>query len=127
MIDRKQAIRDREAGMTVSQIAEKYGISKQRASQITSIMRTDMFKPFTEKRCVYPNLRNWINEHEYGLGQMVYMMHLSPECGTVEKLRRILRGETLPKKDWIDAMMEMTGMSYERMFSEKAWGGKNGK
>lgn len=127
MVDKKQIIKDRESGMTCQQVAEKHGITKQRVSKIVNQRTPKAFKPITEEQCIYPNLRKWMNDKEFTISNLLYRMYFAPEGRSVDKLRRIMRGETVPKKDWIDAMIEATGMSYERLFSEKAWGGKNGK
>ena len=127
MANKTQIIADRESGITCQQVAEKHGITKQYVSQITGKCRMSGHKAITESQCVYPNLRKWMNEHNVSNSELLCRMYLSPVAGNISKIGRIMDGETMPKKDWIDAMIEATGMSYERLFSEKAWGGKNGK
>lgn len=127
MLNKKQIIQDRQSGMTCKQVAERHGISVQYVSMITSgCCGTDDFKTVTPQRCIYPNLRRWMNENKCGVPELVGRMYLSRESANVAKLRRILRGETIPTKDWIDSLIDVTGLTYERLFSEKE-GRKNGK
>lgn len=127
MVDKTQIIKDRESGMTCQQVAEKHGTTKQYVSQITCRCRRSGHKTVTADQCIYPNLRNWMNDHKISRPELLDRMYLARASGNINKLRCILRGETMPKKDWIDGLLEATGMSYERLFAEKAWGGKNGK
>lgn len=127
MVDKKQVIQDRQSGMSCKEVAERHGISMQYVSLITSGCCTDGFKRITEKRCIYPNLRSWMNANKCSVTELVGKMYLSTSAmNNVTKMSRILRGETVPKKDWIDALIEVTGMKYERLFAEKE-GRKNGK
>lgn len=127
MADKTQIIKDRESGMTCQQVAEKHGVTPQYVSYIAGRCDMSGHKVITESQCIYPNLRKWMNEHKVSRSELLDRMYLSRASGNIDKLRFILNGTTIPKKDWIDAMIAATGMSYERLFSEKAWGGKNGK
>lgn len=121
MVDKKQVIQDRQNGMSCKEVAERHGISMQYVSTITSgCCDNDGFKLITEKRCIYPHLRHWMNENKCSVTELVGKLYLSTSAANnVEKMSRILRGETVPKKDWIDALIEVTGMKYERLFAEK--------
>lgn len=115
MADKTQIIMDRDAGMTLKQIAEKHHVSKQYVSRVVGCVE---FKEITEKQCIYPNLRKWMNENEIDKRELLFRMYLVPGGATSQKLNRILKGQAAPTKDWIDAMLEATGMTYERLFKE---------
>lgn len=67
MIDRDLIRADRAQGMTYEQISKKYGVSRQRIHQIiggdTDRVK-NYFRTLTEKDCIYPNLRKWMNDNK---------------------------------------------------------------
>lgn len=127
MADKTQIIKDRESGMTCRQVAEIHGVTPQYVSYIAGRCDMSGHKVITESQCVYPNLRVWMNKNKVSKSGLLIRMYLSTAGRNIDKIGRIMNGETMPKKDWIDGLLEATGMSYERLFAEKAWGGKNGK
>ena len=46
----KQMQQDREAGMSIKEIAEKYGVSEARVSTLTQGVKTIALKPISKKR-----------------------------------------------------------------------------
>ena len=108
----------REQGMTYREIGEKLGISWQAAHYGIGRDRDgDWFHPMTEKNCVFPGLRKWMNENR------VVAAELSRRIGRDErngyaKLLRVLRGEQQITKDGIDDILRVTGMKYEEAFAD---------
>lgn len=119
MVDREQVIRDRVSGMTLQQVAEKHGITRQYVSAITCRLGTGHFQLVSATRCVYPNLRRWMNEHRVGVTELACMVGKSMVANDIDKLRRVLRGETQPRKSLIDKLLSITGMTYEKLFAEE--------
>ena len=117
MLDKTQIIKDRKSGMTMQQIAEKYGITKQYVSTITCQIGTGHFQRVTVKRCVYPNLRAWMNNHRVGVTELAGRVGISMEANNIETLRNVLRGRTQPKKNLIEKLLSITGMTYEQLFA----------
>ena len=117
MLDKTQIIKDRKSGMTLQQIAEKHGTTKQYVSTITCQIGTGHFQRVTVKRCVYPNLRAWMNNHRVGVTELAGRVGISMEANNIETLRNVLRGRTQPKKNLIDKLLSLTGMTYEKMFA----------
>ena len=77
MADKTQIIKDRESGMTCQQVAEKHGTTKQYVSQITCRCRRSGHKSVTADQCIYPNLRNWMNDHKISRPELLDRMYLS--------------------------------------------------
>lgn len=63
--------------------------------------------------CIYPEIAKYILEHYNGHRRDFWM---ALNCGTDPTNRRILEGERLPNKAWIDAVLRLTGMTYEEAF-----------
>ena len=109
-------IRDRESGMSVTDIARKYGVSYQAVSHATAWDRGRYFKHYTEFRCVYPNLRQWLNENKVTVNEFVRRMGLAQTASTSNRIGDYFRGRMYPPKSAIDKMIAVTGLSYEEMF-----------
>ena len=65
----------------------------------------------TEKGCIYPNLRRWLNNDRRRRDRFFKAMR-----GVT--IRDMLNGSRQPKKDTIDKMLALTGMTYEELFKE---------
>ena len=103
---------DRERGMTYREIAEKYGITPQSAH--TSCMKAGgrSVRVITEKACIWPNLRRWLNADRERQNRFFQAME---GC----TIRDCMKGIRQPKKDVIDRMIRITGMRYEELFAEE--------
>lgn len=119
MANRWQMVEDRDAGMTYKQIAEKHGVSHQYVSQVVSTYNPKNFRFITPTGCIYPNLRKWMNDNQVGTSELLRRMYLEPLQGNVERLRAVMQGHRNPRKDYIDRMIEATGMKYEKLFKEE--------
>jgi hypothetical protein len=116
---------DRESGMKYTDIAKKHGVSYQRVAFVLSKYNPKHFSYLREDACVYKNLRAWMNDNMVSRCELLRRMNYEVDGGNIAKLSRIMRGEVNPKKDWIDSLIAVTGMKYERLFAEGS--GKNGK
>ena len=106
----------RDQGFTYQQIADKLGVSRQRVCQICGRQDEAHFRVVTE-HCVYKNIRQWMNLHRVSRNEFVRRMGLTADAENSQRLGRVLRGEDMPRKDYIDSMMKVTGMTYEVMFA----------
>lgn len=109
-------IRDRESGMSVVDIAKKYGVSYQTVSHATAKTGMKFFKNYTPSRCVYPNLRKWLNDNKVTINEFVRMLGMAQCGGNSSRIIGYFNGRNFPKKETIDKMIEVTGLSYEEMF-----------
>lgn len=96
-------------GCTFQEVGENFGVSRQYIQQLF---------PFMERRYghddyIYPNIANWLRTNRMNLS--CFARKLGTDSNTVS---RWFRGINNPKKDFIDAILTLTGMTYEVAFSE---------
>lgn len=96
-------------GRSFREVGDNFGVSRQRIQQLF---------PFMERRYghadyIYPNIANWLRTKRMSLS--CFAKKLGTDPYTVSKW---FRGITNPKKDFIDAILVLTGMTYEEAFSE---------
>ena len=104
---------ERKKGMTFREIAEKYDVSYQSVhSTCTKQDGSYCLKIISKRGCIYPNLRSWLNADRARRDAFFLAMK---GCS----IREFLKGERQPKKDAIDKMLAITGMTYEEMFAEE--------
>lgn len=125
MADKSKMLEDRESGMKYVDIAKKHGVSYQRVAFVCSKYNPKHFSYIREDACIYPNLRKWLNDNMVSRCELLRRMNYEVAGGNIEKLSDIMKGKINPKKDWIDRLIAVTGMKYERLFAEGS--GKNGK
>ena len=107
---------DRREGMTIREIADKYGVSKQAVAQACGSHNVSFFRKFDEERCVYPYLRKWLNENKVSVKEFLRRCGLT-SSGTISKRYAMyFRGKVYPTKLVIDQMLAVTGLTYEDMF-----------
>lgn len=109
-------IRERENGMSVTDIAKRYGVSYQAVLHATAKTGTKYFKNYTAERCVYPNLRQWLNDNKITINEFARRMGLAQGGGSSSRIIGYFNGRNYPQKETIDKMIEVTGLSYEEMF-----------
>ena len=61
----------RAEGVSMAQIAEQLGISRARAYQLSGALKARPFREIPEEMNIYPNWRNWMNEHRVSPRAMV--------------------------------------------------------
>lgn len=102
---------ERAKGLTYRQISEKYGVSYQCVHSVCRNVDGTYKTVITEKGCIYPNLRRWLNKDRRRRDRFFKAMR-----GVT--IREILKGAQMPKKNTIDKMLALTGMTYEELFQE---------
>lgn len=108
--------KERDAGLTYKEIAEKYGVSKQNVAQSCAQYHPRFFKFWTPSRCVYPNVRKWLNDNKMTTAEMVRRMGCKNHTNTNQSMRNYLRGKDYPPKLKIDKLLAITGLTYEQFF-----------
>lgn len=112
---REMANRLRDQGYTLEQIGQMLGISRARAGQL--VARQGKFHVILAEHCPYVNLRNWMNANRVSRAEFIRRMGYMNDPETVIRFGCVLRGEQQPRKDYIDKMLKVTGMTYEEMFA----------
>ncbi len=105
----------RAQGMKFREIAEKFGVTKQYVACVCGTSESGKYIPVGDE-CVFPNLRRWMNENKVSRSEMLRRMGLEKHTNNMSRLCRCLRGEQQPRKDYIDKLLAVTGMTYEVMF-----------
>lgn len=100
----------REKGMTYKEIGELFGVTKQ-AVHDTVAKNRDGFYESAAQKVRYIGLRNWMLENRVNISE------LSKRCGVVrETLYHNVVRECDPRKKTIDAILRVTGLTYEECF-----------
>lgn len=108
---------EREQGYSAMEIANRYGVSHQAVCQACGKWSPGHFKRFSEKSVVFPNLRRWLNDTRMTRAEFIRRLGCVNGGNSNDQLRRLLNGTAQPRKKTIDKMLEITGLTYEEMFS----------
>ena len=107
---------EREKGLTYQQIADKHGVSKQCVAQACGRQKTYYYR--YNNRCVYPVLRQWLNDNKISIRELLNRMGLTSSPENYDSIGDKLRGDTELKKSDIDKLIQITGITYEKLFKE---------
>lgn len=122
MTRRERAREMREDGMTYQQIADKLGCSKACVARFVGAHNPFHFRIVTKEGCIYPGLREWMNDNKVGRTELAQRMSNVAWPCAVSTLSGILRGHHVPSKTTVDSILKATGMTYEECFG----GAENG-
>lgn len=101
-----------DAGVTYQAIGERFGVSKQRIHQIVTRPSRRRKQPKTAG-IKYPRIKQYLEEHN------VRVTAFATACGvTNTTMWENLRGGGM-RKSTIDAILKVTGLTYEEAFSEE--------
>lgn len=120
---RKQMLMLREQGYKQREIAEKLGVSNQYVSMVCGKSDPAHFQ-YVNDSCIYPNLRDWMNENKISRKEFLRRMGLTGNPGNYERLASYMRGDAYPRKQYIDKMLAATGLKYEKLFYTEGNDGK---
>ena len=109
---------ERAKGKTYREIAEQYGVSFQCVAIVCGKQDNARFRGWTAERCVYPNVRNWMNENKVSLKEFVRRMGEIPSSKSVACYSAYFKGSCYPSKAKIDKMLAVTGLTYEKFWEE---------
>lgn len=109
---KEEAYELRKDGATLQYLGYKYGLTRERIRQILEAYEARRNGiSGSLKSCKYPALRHWmiVNDSNY--------TRLAKLCGTtMDAIRNGLTEKTDIKKKTIDAILEVTGLTYEEAF-----------
>lgn len=112
---RRQMYAMRFQGLTYQKIADEFGVSKQYVAKVCGNCCPPNFRGIDEK-CIYPNLKKWMNDNYISRAEFLRRMGISAHTSNYQRFTAVMRGETQPKKDYIDKMLAVTGLTYEILF-----------
>lgn len=104
----KQARMMRDKGLTYEDIGEILGVSRQRAHQLVTEY-PDGFHEESARKVKYVGLRNWLLENRMNMAELERKTGLT-------RLHKTLKGDCEPRKSTIDAILAVTGLTYEECF-----------
>ena len=107
---------EREKGLSYREIASKYGVSMQNIAQACAKSNPCHFRFWNDEQCIYPNVRNWLNENKISNAELVRRMGVRPHRNTLLVVRNFLNGKADVPKSKIDKLLSITGFTYEHFF-----------
>ena len=119
----------RMQGMRHQEIADKFGVTRQYVSQtLAQHGCTNKYLRLTEKQCVYPVMRAWLNENKVGKVAVYRIISPSGACGGDwgRTCKQKLNGTLQFKQGEIDRLIAASGIPYEQLFSRTEGGGLDG-
>jgi plasmid maintenance system antidote protein VapI len=99
-------------GCSVEEIAQRFGVSKQRISQILPRFDRSFQKTRNSDRCIYPVIKKYLLDNRLTYRRFAIICGLHPNS-----LYRNLVGDCDFSKRTIDKILAVTGMTYEQAFS----------
>lgn len=113
--ERKEKMKEMYSqGMTFDAIGKSFGISKQRVYQLIGCEKPH-HTVVTEKQCIYPVIRNYMNLNGISIAKLTKMMYGNVHSTHRSRVTSILRGENVTKSN-IDTFLKATGLTYEDAF-----------
>lgn len=108
-------------GATLQELADAHGVSRQRMAQIVGAVRP--MREWNKTYSVFPAIDSWMKYNRVTYAQLSkqlgYAESASAQCGVAKRLM----GERMMYKDFIDALLQVTGLTYEEAFRKE---NKNG-
>lgn len=102
-----------EDGLSYERIGDILGISKQAAHQLAQRKESnDYFHEEAVRKIRYVGLRNWMLEHRVSISKMIEL------CGITSFKVSLTQNRGLTKRS-IDAILSVTGLTYEECFKEE--------
>jgi transcriptional regulator with XRE-family HTH domain len=112
------AMRERiESGMTLKEVGEELGITRQRVAQLVGSIRE--MREFTKTYSVYYGIDSWMKFNHVTYARFARMLGYAPSASNQTNLAKRLMGKVEVSKSWIDAVLKLTGLTYEEAFSRR--------
>ena len=106
-----------ESGMTLQEVGEELGITRQRVAQLVGSIRE--MREFTKTYSVYYGIDSWMKFNRVTYARFARMLGYAPSASNQRNLARRLMGTVEVSKSWIDAVLKLTGLTYEEAFSRR--------
>ncbi len=119
-IDIAQAEEMRNQGKTFHEIGAHFGVTYEGVRLVLAHMAPQKryFRAVTEKRCIYPGLRDWMNREQVSPRRLTAMMGYSTYAGVVRSLSDRLSGRAEIRIGDIRNILRLTGMTFEEAFGD---------
>ena len=117
MDNRTLFLKEIEDGHSTADVARKYGVSRQYVQQVSGKWGKHRFLIVTEKQCIYPNWRKWMNENKVSRAEISRRIGNNGQGLNIQQISDYMSGKRWPHKNVMDRLLLVTGMTYEEMFS----------
>ena len=112
--DKADAYFMRLNGMSLQEIADKFGVTRQCIAQLLPASSPSFRHPTNADKCIYPAIREYMQKNRMTYSRMASL------CGvTSMTIYNCLTGEVTPTKKTIDRVLEVTQMTYEEAFKKE--------
>ena len=102
-------------GMTYQQIADAYGISRQRVAQLIGRYSSNRHRP-ERTYSIYPGVDRWMHENKMTYTEVARQLGYAVAPGTLSRINRIFTGMSEMNKSDIDKLINLAGKTYEELF-----------
>lgn len=112
-----EMIKMRIDGCAYKEIAEKFGVTRQRVQQIVAefTVKERAKKSFNRTGFMYPNILEWMDEKGISLAELSRIIGIGE--GNSSRTSKKMRGETEFRLFEIKAILKESGKTFEYMFS----------
>lgn len=108
-------------GATLQELADAHGVSKQRMAQIVGAVRP--MREWNKTYSIFPAIDSWMKYNRVTYAQLSKRLGYAPNASARYGVAKRLMGERMMYKDFIDALLQVTGLTYEEAFRKE---NKNG-
>lgn len=102
-------------GVSLQEIADKFGVSKQYIQQTLPTEQLRSRRRHFIRKPIYPNLETWLFKRGISNKDFAAMIEVS-----ISTTGRIVSGSQNMSKSTIDKILAVTGMTYEEAFAKEA-------
>lgn len=106
-----------ESGMTLQEVGDELGITRQRVAQLVGSIRE--MREFTKTYSIYYGIDSWMKFNRVTYARFARMLGYATSASNQRNLARRLMGKVDVSKSWIDAVLKLTGLTYEEAFSRR--------
>lgn len=116
-----QMIELRLSGKSYDEIGKLFGVSKQRVFQLIGGDERGRYtvNEVAIRKIKYLGLRNWMKDNRVSVAQLTRLIYGHANASTQTSTRLKIYGTSEMPKSFIDKLIEITGLSYERLFDEE--------
>lgn len=100
-------------GKTDIEIAQKFGISRERVGQIIG-RKNPRKRGYAPTGCRYPNIEKWMEDNEVNTKDLAQMANIQ-----YQRLYRFLRWEGVLNTEEVSYLLHAVGMDGEQAFAKK--------
>ena len=112
----QQMIDMKNSGKTYQDIADEFGVSRQRVFQMIGSGDPKFFRYISTKGCIYKGVRKYMNDNKISMAELVRKLYGNYVPRNFYSVRNKLSGVTDITKKHIDKILEITGLTYEEAF-----------